>query len=47
MIAEWIGNRLSACGIEADTVLAERLMLYFDLLNEWNKLMDLTNVQEP
>lgn len=37
---------LSASGHSLDNAAADRLELYFDLLREWNRKIDLTNVPE-
>ncbi len=46
MRQDQIQNRLRACGIDCDALLAERLEAYMALLAEWNARMDLTAVTE-
>ena len=46
MNAERIADRLAACRIPCDAVLAGRLAVYGDMLLDWNTRMDLTAVTE-
>lgn len=44
MTIEMIQNRLNACGIPHHQQAADQLLVYHELLMDWNTRMDLTAV---
>ena len=47
LTSEQIGQILSNCGLECDSLLVERVQTYLQFLAKWNARMNLTAIQSP